>query len=426
VRIQLWSYNYDPEPTGIAPLMAAWVRAMTDRGHEVEVVAAHPHYPDPRWGTRIRPYREIRDDVPVLRLPIWPGRASAAQRVRQELSFVGPLSACAPFLAKPDVLVAVSPSFPGLGPAMAFSRLRRVPWVLWLQDILPDGATATGVMREGALIRAARRFEQSAYTSASRILVISESFEENLLAKGVPGSKLKRIYNPATRPIRAAPRRPSEVDERAVLNMGNIGHTQNLVRITSAFEANADLEKMGATLTMAGDGVAGDEVRRAIRTDRVRVTGIVDPPTLDRLLASAAVGLVSQTYDGIDFNVPSKLMNFMGQGIPVVAAVRADSEVARVVKRAGAGWVTTSPEEVASTLARVLSDSQAREQCGAAALDFATSEFSPAMVAERVEAVLIELAPFRGRTASEKVQLPSAAADHVGDRAQQDAYVVPE
>lgn len=43
---------------------------MTARGHEVEVVAVHPHYPQPRWGRRTTPYRE---GVPVLRR--LPGRA---------------------------------------------------------------------------------------------------------------------------------------------------------------------------------------------------------------------------------------------------------------------------------------------------------------------------------------------------------------
>ena len=50
MRIQLWSYNYDPEPSGIAPLSGVWARAMQARGHEVEVIAAHPHYPEPQSG----------------------------------------------------------------------------------------------------------------------------------------------------------------------------------------------------------------------------------------------------------------------------------------------------------------------------------------------------------------------------------------
>ena len=69
LTIQLWSYNFDPEPTGIGIVSTAWARGQRDLGHQVEVVAAHPHYPEPRWGTRLMPYREIRDGIDVLRLP---------------------------------------------------------------------------------------------------------------------------------------------------------------------------------------------------------------------------------------------------------------------------------------------------------------------------------------------------------------------
>ena len=39
LSVQLWSYNYDPEPTGIGPMSGAWATAMRDRGHEVSVCA---------------------------------------------------------------------------------------------------------------------------------------------------------------------------------------------------------------------------------------------------------------------------------------------------------------------------------------------------------------------------------------------------
>src|SRR5688500_944681 len=112
LRLQLWSYNYDPEPSGIAPLSGVWARAMQERGHDVTVVAAHPHYPEPLWGRVARPYRENREGVEVLRLPIWPGRRNALERVRQELSFVSWLGAIVPLLPPADAVVAVTPSFP--------------------------------------------------------------------------------------------------------------------------------------------------------------------------------------------------------------------------------------------------------------------------------------------------------------------------
>ena len=89
MKVQLWACNYDPEPQGIGPLTSMLARGLRDIGNDVSVVTAHPHYPEPAWGVRFRPYREIRSEVGVLRLPIWPGRAGRFERLRQELSDQG-------------------------------------------------------------------------------------------------------------------------------------------------------------------------------------------------------------------------------------------------------------------------------------------------------------------------------------------------
>ena len=60
MRVQLWSYNYAPEATGIAPVSEVWAKAMRELGHDIDVVAAFPHYPEPRWEHPRRPYREVR------------------------------------------------------------------------------------------------------------------------------------------------------------------------------------------------------------------------------------------------------------------------------------------------------------------------------------------------------------------------------
>ena len=48
MRIQLWSYNHDPEPTGIGIVSTVWARGLRDRGHQVEVVAESRPYTD-KW-----------------------------------------------------------------------------------------------------------------------------------------------------------------------------------------------------------------------------------------------------------------------------------------------------------------------------------------------------------------------------------------
>jgi colanic acid biosynthesis glycosyl transferase WcaI len=267
LRTQLWSYNYDPEPMGIGPVSTVLAQELARLGHEVDVVAAHPHYPEPRWGRRLRPYREIRDGIPVLRLPLLIGRASAAQRYRQELSFMLSQAAATPFLGRPDVLVSASPSFPALLPAMLNARARRIPWVVWLHDILPDGAAATGLIDEGPALRAARRLETSAYRAARRIVVLSRAFTDNLVEKGVSREKIRLIYDPATRSPRSDGSDDAARRGIRILSMGNIGHSQGLTELVRAFE-ESDLPS-DVRLVITGSGVAAPEARAELRTPRV-------------------------------------------------------------------------------------------------------------------------------------------------------------
>ena len=389
--VQLWSYNYDPEPQGIAPLSGVLARGLADRGHNVLVIAAHPHYPEPVWGIRLRPYRERRSGVAVLRLPLWPGRASGVARVRQELSYVASLSTVAPLLPRPDVVIAVTPSFPALAATMAFAKSRRTPWVMWVQDIVTDGATATGQLSEGLLLKQARRLERASYAAASTIVVISQGFRENLLSKGVPDSRIERIFNPITREASWA----NDLDALSgeppkILAMGNIGLTQGLDRVVDAFQASAALTRLGARLVIAGGGVAANEVRERIVCERVSMPGVLHGDQLTPELRTASIGLVSQRAEITEFNLPSKLMNYMAHGIPVLASVNPRSETARIVRESGSGWVTdaTDPRAFAEKASHILCDRDALRGAGAAGHAFAQRHFAPASVAARFEAVL--------------------------------------
>lgn len=392
MRVQLWSYNYDPEPQGIAPLSAMLAQGLQALGHDVLVVAAHPHYPEPTWGVRVRPYRERRDGIPVLRLPLWPGRDSGMARMRQELTFAASQTAVAPLLPAADVVVAVTPSFPALGTAMMYARTRRIPWVMWLQDIVTDGAATTGELPAGgALLSAARTFERQTYRSADAVVVISEAFRENLLAKGVPNEKIVRIFNPASRHAET----PADIDALLrdtprVLAMGNIGHSQGLGAVVDAFQENARLRELGAELVIAGSGVAANEVRDHITDPRVQMPGVFYGDAFTPVLRSATIGLVSQRPDITEFNLPSKLMNYMAFGIPVIASVNPQSETARIVRESGAGWVTDAaqPSEFAEKAAEVLRDRAALAQASTAGFRFAHEQFAPSSVARRFSDVL--------------------------------------
>jgi colanic acid biosynthesis glycosyl transferase WcaI len=394
MNIQLWSYNYDPEPTGIGPVSRAWAEGLRDRGHHVEVVAAHPHYPEPVWGSRLLPYREVRNGIPVLRLPLWIGRETAVERYRQELSFMGAQFAALPALSRPDVLVSASPSFPALFPAMLNARIRRTPWVIWLHDILPDGATSSGIVDEGSLvIRVARRLERAAYREASRIVVLSQAFTRNLTEKGVPAEKIQLIYDPATRVPRQEPSSEHHAQPPRLLSMGNIGYSQGLAPLVAAFERSDALADTPTQFVVTGNGMAAEDTRSEIRSERIEMPGVVDDERLEEELQAATIAFVSQQYEGAEFNIPSKIMNFMAYGLPVLAAVNPGGEVARIVEEAGAGWVVDSsdPDCFPRKLAEVLRSPAEITARGEAAYRYAQRHFTQAGFAERFDDSLAEV-----------------------------------
>jgi colanic acid biosynthesis glycosyl transferase WcaI len=391
LKIDLWSYNYRPEPTGIGPISHTLATALRDLGHDVSVVAAHPHYPLPMWGKAWPPHQEVVEGIPVRRLPLWIGRQSRVARYRQELSFTAAMFLTMPTLRKPDVIIYTSPSFPALLAPMATRRLRKVPWILWLQDILPDGAASVGIVDDDSFVmRQSRRLERSAYRSAKRIVAISEVFIENLLAKGVPRDKIDLVYNPTTLEKRL-PSRPA--DPPRVLGMGNIGHSQGLAPLIAAFERSAAMRELDAELVIAGAGVAEDEVRAEIRSERVKLLGILSDEELERQLQLATVGLVSQHHGGVEFNFPSKLMNFMGFGLPVLAAVNPASEVAGVVGRSGGGWIVDSadPDRFPATLAEIFGEPAELSRRGEAGRAFAQENFSRERFASKFEELLLRM-----------------------------------
>jgi colanic acid biosynthesis glycosyl transferase WcaI len=371
----------------MGPISAVWALAMRERGHVVDVITAHPHYPPDVWRQRFLPRRDQRERLTITRLPLWGGHRTTGQRVREEVTYALSAAVAMPTFRTPDAIVSVSPSFAALAPMLVNARLRGVPLVLWLQDILPDAAVATGLLRNAAALRTARALERAAYRAAQRIVVVSETFEENLLRKGVPSEKLVRIHNPATRGF-ATRRSEWAPTSPRLLYMGNMGYSQGLAEFVRAFEQTGGRGELRLVIT--GSGEVAEAVRAEIRSDRVEMLGLVDDERLEAELDRAALGLVTQRGDIDEFNIPSKLMTLMARGVPILANVAPTSEAARIVKRSGGGWVADSakPAEAAELACTIARDPEELRRRGAAASEFARQHFSADVFADRFEAVL--------------------------------------
>lgn len=131
-------------------------------------------------------------------------------------------------------------STPPIQGAMAalVKKVRHIPFVYNLQDIFPDSLVGTGLAKKGGLLwKIGRVIENFTYRNADKIIVISEDFKRNIMAKGVPEEKIVVIYNWVDEEaVVDVPRSENKLFDKYGLDRskfyvtynGNIGLTQNM------------------------------------------------------------------------------------------------------------------------------------------------------------------------------------------------------
>ena len=354
MRILFLTQWFDPEP---AFKGVAFAKELARRGHDVAVLTGFPNYPGGRLypGYRIALRRRERmDGLPVTRVALYPSHdQSAARRVANYASFaltaatVGALS-----VGKPDVTYVYHPPATIALPAVVLKTLRRVPFVLDVQDLWPDSLAATGMVGNRALLSAVGWFCKLAYRSAARVVVQSPGFKGRLIERGVDPEKIELIYNwshetPAGPAGRDAPiLKEAGLDGRfTVVFAGTMGRAQAL---SSVLQAAALL---AARLPRAQFVFIGGGVERTTLEARARQQALTNvrflagrgPAEIGPLLAAADALLVHLRNDPLfTITIPSKTQAYLAAGRPVLMAVRGDA--ATLVRDAGAG-ICLNPED---------------------------------------------------------------------------------
>jgi colanic acid biosynthesis glycosyl transferase WcaI len=356
MRILIYSYNYYPEPIGIAPLMTELAEGLAARGHEVRVITAMPNYPQRRIYDNYRGKlftTEQRNGVTIQRSYVWvrpkPGLIA---RILLDGSFV--LTSLFQALKgwKPDIILLTVPPLPICVPAALLSWLYSCPVVLNLQDILPEAAVQVGLLRNKFAIRIFEALERFAYRSATTISVITPGFIENLVAKGVPADKVTFIPNwvdvnfirpldPYQNPFRQA----FNLEEKfVVMYCGNIALTQGLKTVIKAAAHLRDFSEI--VFVVIGEESALEELRKLCvqyNTPNVLLLPFQPREQLPQMLAAADVGLIVQKANVVSFNMPSKTQLLLASGRPIVASVPLNGTAAKAIQSSGGG-IVVAPE----------------------------------------------------------------------------------
>ena len=274
------------------------------------------------------------------------------------------------------MLCSSTPPTQGMLTALVAKRLsrkygRKVPFVYNLQDIFPDSLVGTGMTRQGSLLwKIGRRMEDYIYRSADRIIVISEDFKRNIMAKGVPEEKIVVVPNWAdTDGIYLIEREDNvlfdryglERDKFYICYSGMIGHTQNMdLLLDVSKEINGELKDV--RFVVIGEGAAKAEVERKIKEetiDNVILLPFQPYEDIAHVFSLGDAGLIISKPNVGSNSVPSKTWSYMAAEKPILASFDRDSALSSLIESIGCGIVAEagSKDELKEAIRKMFADS---------------------------------------------------------------------
>lgn len=223
-------------------------------------------------------------------------------------------------------------STPPIQGAMAalVKKCRHIPFIYNLQDIFPDSLVGTGLAKkDGLLWKIGRVIENFTYRNADKIIVISQDFKRNIMAKGVPEDKIEVIYNWVDeQAVVRVPRNENKLFEKYNLDpnkfyityCGNIGLTQNMDLLLDVAKELSSEENIHFVLV----GEGADKARVVKRVENENIKNVSFLPfqpyeDISHVFSLGNAGLIISKPGVGENSVPSKTWSIMSAECPVIA-----------------------------------------------------------------------------------------------------------
>lgn len=383
LKILVYTHHYRTEPIGIGAYtgeMAEWLAA---RGHNVSVVTPPPHYP--QWAVEL-PYRQWQykvekiAKVEITRCPIWvPFKPRGWQRVLSLLVFaVFSFPVVIREMSKrPDIAFVVEPSFLDTVVCLLLSKcFDRVCW-LHIQDFEIDLAFEMGQLRRSRLRSLIHRMESRVMRGFDVVSTISKRMLARVKEKGVDPQRAVLFPNwvdtsqifplehesPMRQELGIGP------DRVVALFSGTLGTKQSVETLIEA----AILVKEHAQIEFIICGNGADALKAlAAGLPNIRFLPLQPLQRLNDLLNMADIHLLPQKLEVADLVMPSKLINMVASGRPVVAGANPGTEIFEVASACGVVVEPENPSAMAQAVIDLANNPGERRRLGRVARAYAT------------------------------------------------------
>ena len=200
MRILFLTDNFPPETNAPATRTYEHCLKWIDMGYKITVITCFPNFPKGKVfeGYTNKLYqKENIDGITVIR--VWSYITKNNGFVKRIIDYIS--YALTSFLfglfIKTDLIIATSPQFFTAISGSMLSVFKRIPWVMEVRDLWPDSIVVVGHMSKKSIaFKILKKIEHHLYLSASKIIVVTDSFKRYLIEKHfIPSEKIGVFKN---------------------------------------------------------------------------------------------------------------------------------------------------------------------------------------------------------------------------------------
>jgi glycosyltransferase involved in cell wall biosynthesis len=256
--------------------------------------------------------------------------------------------------------------------AWVLSKLKRAPIVYDIQDLWPESALASGLMRPGILVNFLYRLADWVYARADRLLVVSNAAAEHLAARHVARKRITVAKHWVNDTVFESPHERNvrlrlELglrDRFVVMFAGNLGLVQGLETVIAAAECLA--QHTNIVFVFVGDGADRarlESLAAARAPNNVVFVGRHPASDMPAFLSAADALLVHLRPSEIaDHAVPTKILSYFAAARPIICAASGAAAELTAVAEAGLVVSPGQPEKIAAATLKILALSRPERQ----------------------------------------------------------------
>jgi glycosyltransferase involved in cell wall biosynthesis len=404
MRIVVISHFFPPEIGAPSARLYEMARHWVELGNEVHVVTCFPNHPTgiipEEYKGKKYMYEEM-DGIHVHRNYVYatPNKGFIKKTLGHISFMFSSVVISMRKIKEPDVIVTSSPTFFSIFSGYWYSLRKKASFVLEIRDLWPAAMIELGVMKKGVITNILEKMELFFYRKSKKLIMVTKSFKENVVSRGIDGSKVHVITNGVDQELFYPKGKNKDIinkydlENKFVISyVGAHGISQNLstiLKVAKNLEKDRDIQFL-----FIGEGAEKGKLKNTASEWAISNVTFIDSQPKEMIPefynASDICLIPLKNIELFKTFIPSKMFEIMACGVPIVASL--EGEAADILNESKAAEVVKpdNPEEIMQAIIKIKNDKVLLEKVKENGPAFVEQNYSRKKLAEQYLEIISE------------------------------------